>query len=30
VVVVLFLPQIVERVRGRTFRDEFADTSAEV
>jgi putative tricarboxylic transport membrane protein len=30
VVVILFLPQIVERVRGRTFRDEFADTGAEV
>lgn len=30
VVVVLFLPQIVERVRGKTFRDEFADTTAEV
>ena len=30
VVVVLFLPQIVERIRGKTFRDEFADTTAEV
>ena len=30
VVVVLFLPQIVERVRGQSFRDEFADATAEV
>ena len=30
VVVVLFLPQIVERIRSKTFRDEFADTTAEV
>ncbi len=30
VVVVLFLPQIVERVRGQSFRDEFSDTTAEV
>ena len=30
VVVVLFLPQIVERIRGKTFRDEFADTTSEV
>ena len=30
VVVVLFLPQIVELIRGESFRDEFADTTAEV
>jgi putative tricarboxylic transport membrane protein len=30
VVVVLFLPQIIERIRGKTFRDDFADTTAEV
>jgi putative tricarboxylic transport membrane protein len=27
---VLFLPQIVTRVRGRSFKDEFADAGAEV
>ena len=30
VVVVLFLPQILDRVRGTRIKDEFADSSAEV
>jgi putative tricarboxylic transport membrane protein len=30
VVVVLFLPQILDRIRGRKIKDEYADSGAEV